>query len=357
MKLRRNKKRKVHSAVNVAAVTAESFLLKAIKTSDVLLSVEKILTSELKEINIKFDFLILLSDYFVKAGDNLRAISYMDIARSMEQTLDKARLKKLVETLIEFRQLNDAAKIAINAEINHSDFLDLSGIQKKSIIDHVGGLLLSSQKNSEHGQDLLISYLNKNIDFIKKTGAENPPVLIEIGTTRENVPGQGSTRKLAELCQKQSLHFITVDMDPHNTHRASELFKEMGVSFDAVTAKGEDYLRAYEGQFDFVFLDAYDFDHGMHSDLRQSRYKKYLGAPINDSDCHQMHLDCAQSVNAKLADGGLVCMDDTWLDDGQWTAKGTLAMPYLLDNGFKLMDVRNRAALLARDHRKVDSHV
>lgn len=357
MKLRRNKKRKVHSATNIAAVTAESLLLKAIKTTDLLLSVEQILDTEVKENNIKFDFLILLSEYFIRVGDNLRAISYLNIASSMEQMLDKARLKKLVEKLLEFRQFNDATKIVISAEINHSDFLELSANEKKSIIDHVGGLLLNSQKNSEHGQDLLISYLNINIEYIKKTSANKQPVLIEIGTTRETVPGQGSTKKLAELCQKLSLHFITVDMDPHNTHRARELFKEMGVSFDAVTAKGEDYLRAYEGQFDFVFLDAYDFDHGMHSDLRQSRYKKYLGVPINDSDCHQMHLDCAQSVNAKLADRGLVCMDDTWLDDGQWTAKGTLAMPYLLNNGFKLMDVRNRAALLARDHRKVDSHV
>ncbi len=61
-----------------------------------------------------------------------------------------------------------------------------------------------------------------------------------------------------------------------------------------------------------------------------------------------MHLDCAQYVVAKLADKGLVCLDDTCLEEGKWTAKGTQAMPYLLSNGFKLLEARNRAALLVR---------
>jgi hypothetical protein len=36
------------------------------------------------------------------------------------------------------------------------------------------------------------------------------------------------------------------------------------------------------------------------------------------------------------------------MEDGRWSAKGTLAMPYLLANGFELVEARNRAALLRR---------
>jgi len=61
-----------------------------------------------------------------------------------------------------------------------------------------------------------------------------------------------------------------------------------------------------------------------------------------------MHLECAQSVLTKLAPDGVVCMDDTWLDKGAWTAKGTLAMPYFLQHGFHVIEARNRAALLVR---------
>jgi hypothetical protein len=98
-----------------------------------------------------------------------------------------------------------------------------------------------------------------------------------------------------------------------------------------------------------VFLDAYDFDHGKHSELRQSRYTKFLGARIDEQACHQMHLDCAQTLATRLWAHGVVCVDDTWLDDGRWTAKGTLAMPFLLGQGFRLVEARNRAALLVRN--------
>ena len=112
--------------------------------------------------------------------------------------------------------------------------------------------------------------------------------------------------------------------------------------------KGEDYLDSYAGSLDVVFLDAYDFDHGKHSRLRQSRYEKFLGAPVDDGECHRMHLACAKSIEKKLSRKGLVCIDDTWLEDGRWTAKGTLAMPYLIEHGFRVLEARNRAALLSR---------
>jgi hypothetical protein len=52
-------------------------------------------------------------------------------------------------------------------------------------------------------------------------------------------------------------------------------------------------------------------------------------------------------VLKKLAVDGVVCIDDTWRDEqDRWTAKGTLAMPYLLENAFTLVEARNRAALL-----------
>ncbi len=137
-------------------------------------------------------------------------------------------------------------------------------------------------------------------------------------------------------------------MDPHNTRLAAAMFDKLGAKFQAITFKGEDYLRNFQGIFDFIFLDAYDFDHGKHSELRQSRYKKFLGSPIDELACHQMHLDCAKSAVDRLSARGVICMDDTWLVDGKWTAKGTFAMPYLLEHGFVVLEARNRAALLSR---------
>lgn len=200
-------------------------------------------------------------------------------------------------------------------------------------------------QTSEHGHALLIDHLEKS----PPAPSERRRVLIEIGTTRERVPGQGSTEKLALLCARTGIDFVTVDMDARNTAMARRMFRRLGLPFRAVTAKGEDFLAGWGGVIDYCFLDAYDFDHGQHSELRQSRYETFLGSRISDAQCHQMHLDCAQSLVQRLAPDGVICFDDTWTDeDGAWTAKGATAMPYLLDHGFEVIDARNRAALLVR---------
>lgn len=200
-------------------------------------------------------------------------------------------------------------------------------------------------KAAEHGHALLLSYLER---FAPEDGAGRK-VLIEIGTTRETVPGQGSTEKLADRCAELGIDFVTVDMDPRNSTQARRMFKRKGYAFRAVTSKGEDFLAQWTGPIDYCFLDAYDFDHGQHSELRQGRYESFLGERIDDAACHKMHYDCAISLIQKLAPDGVICFDDTWTDaEEKWTAKGETAMPLLLENGFTVVDSRNRAALLAR---------
>ena len=204
---------------------------------------------------------------------------------------------------------------------------------------------LAPTQTIEHGHALLI----ERLEVVHPLPLGRRRVLIEIGSTRERVPGQGSTEKLARVCAGLEMDFITVDMDARNTAMARRLFRRLGLPFRAVTAKGEDFLAAWQGPIDYCFLDAYDFDHGNHSELRQSRYEAFLGSRIADAQCHQMHLDCALSLVKKLAPDGVICFDDTWTDeDGAWTAKGTTAMPYLLDHGFKVILARDRAALLVR---------
>lgn len=199
--------------------------------------------------------------------------------------------------------------------------------------------------NVDHGHSLLIDWLEAR----PEVAIGQSRVMIEIGKTRERVAGQGSTEKLALLCNRLGIDFITVDMDPRNSAVARRMFRKRGLPFRAVTAKGEDFLASWTGTIDYCFLDAYDFDHGKHGEVRQSRYETFLGSRIADEQCHQMHLDCAVSLVAKLSRDGVICLDDTWTDEnGAWTAKGTTAMPYLLENDFKVILARNRAALLVR---------
>jgi hypothetical protein len=302
----------------------------------------------------RLSFYMALSDALVQTKkDKMTALSYVQYAKKQMSFWSGTSATAVASRLVGLGQAELAAELITEMAVKGIGPILLSTQERAAVDKANADLHLAAGKKSEHGHDLLLSALPQHLASYKSTVAPRQPVLVEIGTTREDVPGQGSTRKIALFCKQHGLGFVTVDMDPHNSLLAREMFQQIGTpQFEAITAKGEDYLRQQSGPLDFVFLDAYDFDHGKHSEIRQSRYQQFLGSRIDEQQCHQMHLDCAQSVLAKLTPNGLVCVDDTWLENGQWVAKGTLAMPYLLSHQFDLLEARNRAALLGRSKAK-----
>jgi hypothetical protein len=302
----------------------------------------------------RLSFYMALSDALVQTkNDKMTALSYVLYGKRQMSFWSGTSATAVASRFVGLGHAVLAAEFITEMAIKGIGPIELSTQERAAVDKANADLHQAAGKKSEHGHDLLLRTLSQHLASYKSTVAPRQPVLVEIGTTREDIPGQGSTRKIALYCKQHGLDFVTVDMDPHNSLLAREMFQQIGATqFEAITAKGEDYLRQHSGPFDFVFLDAYDFDHGKHSEIRQSRYQQFLGSRIDEQQCHQMHLDCAQSVQAKLTPHGLVCLDDTWLEYGQWVAKGTLAMPYLLEHQFDLLEVRNRAALLGRTKSK-----
>lgn len=319
---------------------------RCLAVADVHEAVDTVLDNVLATPDDRVRFLICLADRFQTCGDKLTGLHYLNTAREYakgaERPLQAALAKRLVaegQAAVAMDMVFAEAIAAAGAAGQDERFAQAIAQAYQTVRD-------AEQERREHGHELLLAYLKLHLPKLR--GREAAFSMVEIGTTRENVPGQGSTRKLAEFCRLHQIAFVTVDMDPHNSRVAQRMLEGMQVDFQALTAKGEDYLRERRDPVDFVFLDAYDFDHGKHSELRQSRYVKFLGSRIDEQACHEMHLDCARSVVRLLSPDGVVCVDDTWLEDGRWTAKGTLAVPFLLDHGFELVDARNRAALLRR---------
>ncbi|TCV71316.1 hypothetical protein EDE09_10619 [Neorhizobium sp. S3-V5DH] len=285
--------------------------------------------------------MLLVAAHFIRKGEVLQALSL--VTEALDETSSQAQgLTALASSLYLDMNRGALALDALTSGLRQSGLLAPPQI---ATLDEALAGRPAKKSTGDHGHALLMSRLR-----------DRPPepmsrkrLMIEIGTTREDVPGQGSTRKLAQLCAELGIEFITVDMDPSNSRRARRMFKRLGLPFKAITAKGEDFLASHTAPIDYVFLDAYDFDHGNHSEQRQERYERYLGNRISDAECHQMHLDCARSLVRTLAEDGLICFDDTWTDfEGNWSAKGTTAMPFLLENGFEVIEARNRAALLGR---------
>ncbi|MEP2742515.1 MAG: FkbM family methyltransferase [Bauldia litoralis] len=195
---------------------------------------------------------------------------------------------------------------------------------------------IDGDESIEHGHRELMAVLAK--EALNKPGSMAGKTLVEVGTTRERVDGQGSTQKLAVFTAMLGMRFVSVDMDPENTESADPVVKLLNPAAVVVTAKGEDYLAAMDAPIDYVYLDAFDFDHKGHSARRRERYKRNLGVDIVDEACWLMHLQCAYAIAEKMAKGGIVTIDDTWTDtEGEFAGKGKLAVPFLLTKGFEIV--------------------
>lgn len=328
----------------------EELVTRCFSMEDVHHAVDDVLDNFFSQADERVWFLLCLAEQFELKADKVTAVSCLNTAMDFAQeTQDDLRLT-LVKRLVAIGQSAAAVDMLVGGAIDAvrkrigSDDADFS----QTLANTYRSMREAEQSRREHGHELLLAHLKLCLPRLKAQLDGRQLSMVEVGTTRENVPGQGSTRKLAEFCHQETIGFVTVDMDPHNTHVARRMFERLSMNFQAVAMKGEDYFRARQEQVDFAFLDAYDFDHGQHSDLRQSRYVKYLGSRIDEEACHRMHLDCAQSLSRLLSPQGVICVDDTWLEDGHWKAKGTLAIPFLLEHGFEIIDARNRAALLRR---------
>lgn len=189
-----------------------------------------------------------------------------------------------------------------------------------------------------HGHELLINEISNNVDLSNK-------VLIEIGTTREISYGQDSSYTLLKFCNSNNIKFITVDMDSENTENIKKRCLLDGMNINAITSKGEDFLLEYDGVIDFLYLDAFDFYHNEHSDKRKDKYRSILNTTINNEDCHKMHLDCCINSIDKISVGGYICIDDVF---DEFEGKGKTAIPFLLENGFKIEKIETGCILLKK---------
>ena len=197
------------------------------------------------------------------------------------------------------------------------------------------------RRDESHGHSLLLRLLPAAV----ARGAEG--YLVEVGTTREKLPGQGSTVVLAKLAEGLGLKFVTVDMDPANTEQA-RIDLAGFPSASAVTAKGEEFLADTRERIAAAYLDAFDIDHGEHSQYRIDRYRQYMAAEITNEAAHQMHLACAEALIPRVVPGGIVVIDDTWREGGGFAGKGATAVPLLLRTGYSIIGRTKTAIALQR---------
>ena len=147
-----------------------------------------------------------------------------------------------------------------------------------------------------------------------------------------------------------NMKFISIDMDPKCSENALNFCKKHNFdNYLIKTMKGEDFLQNYKEKIDFIYLDAFDFWHPGHSDVRKESYKKNLCVELSEDDklCHQMHYECAYHMinNKCVTKDTIICHDDIVTSDAK-KGKGVLSIPYLLENKFKITKYESKGMIL-----------
>lgn len=172
-------------------------------------------------------------------------------------------------------------------------------------------------------------------------------IMVEIGCVRSEKE-QNSTLHLANFCNENKIHFITVDVDPDNINIAKKILTTINPNFEAIVSRGEDFLQEFANkniEIDFLYLDGFDFYHQYHTVERKNKYKKYLNLEISNENCWIMHLECVKAC--KMAKNGIICINNVY---NEYSEKGKLAIPYLLDNNYHINSLQYECAILSKNN-------
>ena len=163
---------------------------------------------------------------------------------------------------------------------------------------------------------------------------KTPIVIVETGCirndTEESKFGDGwSTVNWEYYAKKTDSSVYVVDIDENHLNKAKKVVSESAY----VTYKQQDsieFLKTFHRKIDFLILDSYD----------------YCGDEENVRKSHVHQLNELKAVWDKLNNKCLILIDDVFNE--QWDGKGKLSIPFLLENGFKVLHFIDNQLLLIR---------
>lgn len=160
-------------------------------------------------------------------------------------------------------------------------------------------------------------YLNRALDLLG--GAPPPRIIVELGSLRHRLQHDLDVDTQEECClyghstlrwARSGHHIFSVDVDTF----ASDLTREVCAGHDnvtVVTCDGIEFLKAFTGEIDLLYLDAWDVKPG--------------------TDFAEKHLEAFEAARSKLSSRHMILIDDTDIETG---GKGRLLVPRLIELGY-----------------------
>lgn len=174
-------------------------------------------------------------------------------------------------------------------------------------------------------------------------------IFLELGS------GAWSTPIFSKIAQEIGARFITVDASPATAAWARQELKGFPRS-SALHARAEEVIGGLEGDVGFVYMDNYDW-----VDSGEPGSERY-GRNLSKRESELVHLEQAIRLLPKLSAQAVILFDDTWMLEKDPPAsrnlrerpdlssltnesllthydifgKGSLAVPFLLGQGFRI---------------------
>lgn len=193
-----------------------------------------------------------------------------------------------------------------------------------------------------------INSIFEDIQVINDAISRNPNEdlsVVEVGSER----GVGSTYYMAKYCDENNLSFYTIDPSTESNASAKKILgKFKSNKLQAVKAKGEDFLNGFEKQkIVLAYLDGFDvvFPGHIHSQDRIDAYASWGIDLMKDGNrlSAEVHLETTKYIYQNVVKGGVIAFDDTYWENDEWFGKGKTAIPFLLKNGYELVNNKERA--------------
>jgi len=162
--------------------------------------------------------------------------------------------------------------------------------------------------------------------------------IVEVGSDR----GEGSTQFLKSFSDQNKNNFYSIDFDKDVYNNATTIIND-----NAYHMTGEDFLEneyvkfnskisfAYLDNFDYIFpeIEGRDFVHDQVSSYKTKGYE------MNNDNSKLAHLQQSQLIHKYSAKECFILFDDTYIEHtGEYSGKGGTAIPWLLKNGWYIMN-------------------
>ena len=216
------------------------------------------------------------------------------------------------------------------------NFINLYNIAKK--IENRYYLLIGKG----HGHSLLLFLLKKK-DFFRQSDLN----FIEIGASREEIFGQGSTKIIANYCEKYKIKFTSVDADGENVKNIKNDLREFKY-FKIINDTGENFSKNYKEKIDVMYLDAFDIETKNPPQKRVQFYKEKFNKNISNYESAKMHFEVINNFLDNFNKKCLIVFDDTFKTKEDFSGKGKTAIPLLLKNNFKIIKKNENSIALER---------